>query len=626
MAGAVVAQSPSVAPSLSSADAEGFGVSVGLPVRTTIPESRSVTPGSLSDPALLSLIQNAVPKLDASRIPKPDAARQKLEQSLTNLENFLATSPTQGPLWRSFLKLDAVREELQAANPNLERLTDIEKGFRQNYFGLEQSPFTSVREALASYVHAQRFGANPATSIEILRNRLNRLNEQLQSPTVAEDRNLLHELAQTVSYLHHGNQAPEVVSAVRNKFASPNVRVLATAPFLQRQLSRPVHETNPVNELILGTTIRGNSVLQGSITPQLLSNPNNATVRLNLNADFASNNLGFNRSVVVHTQGSAQIAASESVALLDSGLIPLGDTGVDADLQTVINSIEHRLRIVRKIAAKQAAKQKPQADAIGESRLENRIRTQFHEQLSSQLSQANVRLASAGEPVISRLGVAKPYRSSWSDPEQLSLQWHVRSGTQLAADGPCPLPTDSQGITFQIHQSAIANALDPILAGRILRSTEIDRYLAQFGDVAKGVQRREEDGPWALTFQGFQPVEIHFDDSLVRFRVRTQNLEGTDQPLDQPALVEANYRVQLVDNAIQLVREGDINVEFSGRQQRGSRAAALRSLLRKKFEQVFRAELLDKPVRWSDRLPEQLRDLRLTSLTIDDGWLQFSLQ
>lgn len=601
-------------------------MSVGLPVRTTIPAPHSAPPSSLSDPALLSLIQNAVPKLDASRIPKPDAARQTLEQSLNKLESFLGTSPTQGPLWRSFLKLDAVREELQAANPNLERLTDIEKGFRQNYFGLEQAPFTSVREALAGYVHAQRFGANPATSIEILRNRLNRLNEQLQSPAMADDRNLLHELAQTVSYLHHGNQAPEVITAVRNKFASPNVRVLATAPFLQRQLSRPVHETNPVNELILGTTIRGNSVLQGSITPQLLSNPNNATLRLNLNADFASNNLGFNRSVVVHTQGSAQIAASESVALLDSGLIPLGDTGVDADLQTVINSIEHRLRIVRKIAAKQAAKQKPQADAIGESRLENRIRTQFHEQLSSQLSQANVRLASAGEPVISRLGVAKPHRSSWSDPEQLSLQWHVRNGTQLAADGPCPLPTDSQGITFQIHQSAIANALDPILAGRVLRSTEMDRYLAQFGDVAKGIQRREEDGPWALTFQGFQPVEIHFDDSLVRFRVRTQNLEGTDQPLDQPALVEANYRVQLIDNAIQLVREGDINVEFSGRQQRGGRAAALRSLLRKKFEQVFRAELLEKPVRWSDRLPEQLRDLRLTSLAIDDGWLQFSLQ
>ncbi len=585
-----------------------------------------VTNSGLIDPNLLPLVQNSMGQLDEGRIPKPDSARKGLENALNGLENFLATSPSQGPIWKSFLKLDSIRDELNKPSPNLDALTDLEKGFRQNYFGLEQSHFTSVRDALSKFVQVQRFGADPKKSVEILRNRLNRLNEQLQSPDVSSDRNLLHELAQTLSYLQHGNQAPEVISAFRNRFSSPNVRVLASSNFLHRQLARPVNEANPVNELILGTTIRGNSVLNGLITPQLIDNPNQATIRLNLNADFASNNRGYNRSVVINTQGAAQIAACESIALTESGLVALGDTGVDANLQTMINSIEHQLRIVRKIAAKQAAKQKSQANAIGEARLESRVRTQFHEQLSSQLSKANSQLGSAGEPVISRLGIPRPHRQSWSNPNHLAVQWNVRAGTQLAADGACPLPYDSNGITVQIHQSLVGNLLDPILAGRVLRSEEMDRYIAQFGDAAKGIQRKEEDGPWAITMNGFQPVEVQFDDSLVRIRVRTLKMEGPDQELDQPALVEASYRVNFVDNAIQLSREGDINVEFAGRAQRGSRAAALRSLLRKKFEQLFRPELLDQPLRWTDRLPEQLRDLRLASFAIDDGWLQFTLQ
>ena len=158
-----------------------------------------------------------------------------------------------------------------------------------------------------------------------------------------------------------------------------------------------------------------------------------------MNADFASQNKGYNRSVVLNTRGTADVVACESISLGDNGLVSLGDTGVDADLQTTIDSIEHRLKIVRKIAAKQAAKKKPQAGAIGESRMENRIRGEFHQQLSQQIQQANEKLRQAMDtPVLKRLGITKPDRNSWSHTDSLALQWKVRSGTQFGADAPCP--------------------------------------------------------------------------------------------------------------------------------------------------------------------------------------------
>lgn len=580
----------------------------------------------LSNPQLLELVRSASNRLDATTLPQVPTARQSLDQALSQLRNFLASSPSQGPLWQRFLKLDTIAEELSQPTPNLEVLNDIEKTFRQNYYGLEFAQFVNVREALSKYVQSQRFGSNPETTFEILRNRLSKLSERMQTPGMLSDANAMHDLAQTVSYLHQGNQLPDVVSSVKRAFSYPNVRVLASADFLQRRLARPVDEANPVNELILGTTILGQSFLRGMVSPQLLDSPSNAAVRLNLNGDFASFNRGYNRSVVLNTQGSANIAASESIALTDSGLAPLGDTGVDADLTTVINSIEHRLRIVRKIAAKQAAKQKPLADAIGEARLENRIRSQFHEQLSGQLAEANSKINSLGVPILSRLGITKPSRNSWSTTDNLAVQWNIQNGVQLGATNSCPLPMESSGVTVQIHQSALGNILDPILAGRVLRSEDMDGYVTQFGDAAKGIPRREQDGSWAITLNGFQPVELHLDDSRIRFRIRTLKLRKEDQGLNKAATIEAAYRVEIADGAVQLLRDGDVNVEFSGKEQKGVEAVTLRTFLRNKFEQLFRPELLDKPFRWSERLPDQFRDLQLASLAIDDGWMQLQLR
>lgn len=354
----------------------------------------------------------------------------------------------------------------------------------------------------------------------------------------------------------------------------------------------------------------------------LLDSPTQAKIRLQLFADFCSTSKGYNRSVVLNTSGSANIVAGESIAVTKEGLVSLGDTSADADLNTQIHSIEHQLKIVRKIAAKQASKKKPQADAISESRLENRLCRQFHEQLASQLAEANGRLNTSASAKLTRLGIEKPQRTSWSNPQCLALLWNVKSNAQLAASSSCPLPADLSGMNVQIHQSLVGNLLDPVLAGRILRSEDMDGYIAQFGEAAKRIPRKQDDGPWAITLNGFQPVEIVLDDSLIRFQIRTAKLEREDQVLDQPATVEAAYRVEIVDNAIQLRREGDLNVTFSGTQQKGVRAVTLRTFLKNKFEQLFRPELLDKPLQWTEKLPEQFRDMQLASMTIDDGWMQ----
>ena len=88
--------------------------------------------------------------------------------------------------------------------------------------------------------------------------------------------------------------------------------------------------------------------------------------------------------------------------------------------------------------------------------------------------------------------------------------------------------------------------------------------------------------------------------------------------------VEAAYKIVVTDGAIQLERQDDVKIILA--EQRGARAATIRRLLKKIFDDVFKQSLLDQPVRVTDRLPNELKDLSMCSITVDDGWIQAHLR
>ena len=574
-----------------------------------------------------AVVAKAQLNLDSNRLPDVGMARKRLDQTMIELEKFLATSPQHQANWLTFLTWTDLKAELNNELPDQDRLLQIEKTFRQNYLGLEMRQFTNVRDALATYTNSLKFSTDRPKTLEIFSNRLTKLSEQLQSPNVSQNFESTREIGQTISYLMQGNQANDLVSAVRGKYARSNARLLVSSEYVNKRFSRPVNEANPVNELILGTQLYGQSWLQGWVTPQLIDSNSRAALRLNMNGSFSSQNIGYNRSVKLHTQGFGSVAACETIAFSDVGFVPLNDTAADANLSSQIDNIEAKLQIVRKFASKQAAKKKPQADTIAEGRLENRIRTQFHERLEQQLIEANQRIQNPDVTVLSRLGLERPKRTSWSSPQYLALLWKLQEKTQLAAPVSCPLVVDPTGITVQLHESVVTNLLDPVLAGRILRSSELDTMAVQFGDLlGTGLAKKKEEEPWAITMANYHPVEIQLDESLVTFRIRTNKLDRGDQALDQPASIEASYKIVLADGALQLERQGDVKIDFSGKQQRGVRAVTLRSFLKKKFEEVFKEQLLDQPFRITDPLLSDLQGLNLSSIQVDDGWIQAHLR
>ncbi len=567
-------------------------------------------------------------QLDANRLPKIDVARQQLTTAIDNLERYLQTNPSSREAWRTFLRLDAMRSESEKEKPSVTTLTDLEMTMRQNYLGLEYQPYTKVRDSLADFKHALRWGANPTQSLELLDTRLKRLVQTLNEPISDAD---LNEAVSVVAiYLEQSNQAPASLAAFRSKYSQPNIQAQVRESLITQILNRPVDQPNAVNECLLGTRIVGAASLNGAVTADLMPSPNGISLCLNLHANLTTNNTGYNRGVVLRSTGSSPIHAAKQINVTSQG-VSSSRTSVATDLQTQINSIEHRSRIVRRIATRKAAETQPQANVIAEGRLQTRVSTQFDQQVEGQLSQSRVQLASfqqraTSPPELARIGIPKPsyfFNSSAFAVHAIATE---RATSQLSAPRSSPLPQSSDAQVFiDAHESVVMNAIDIFLSGRTIQSSELDDLVAQFGaEITPELQAEADGEPWSITFASVHPILIEMNEGLVKITLRISRMTRGDQPLNQDTVVTATYRPSIANGYFRLDREGEMGINFIGRGGLGS--VSLKPFIKGKFEKTFKPVLVNAPITLPIPNNPAMPRLQISNLIVDNGWAQISLR
>ncbi len=426
-----------------------------------------VVTASATDPVsrqLQTIALQARTQLSKAKLPNVELAKRELVTALDNLERFLATNPSQVETWKKFLRLDAMREEAAAEKPNTALLIDLETSMRQNYRGLELPQYTKVRDSLMHFHRALRFGAAPEQTIKAIDTRLEKLVETLNEP-VASETERSESVGVIANYLELTGQAPESLAAFRMQYSQPNVQAFVRESFVTRMLVRPVAQPTAVNECLLGTHVVGTAFLNGNVSADLMPSNSGISLCLNLNANMSTNSNGYNRGVVIRSTGSSPIQAAKQIFVTPSG-ISSTPASVATNLQTQINSIEHRSRIVRRIATRKAAETQPKANVIAEGRLQDRVRNQFNQQVEDQLGQARVQFASfqsksQSRPELKRIGMPMPTYTYNSTSTIIQGLLTHRTQAQLAALKPCDLPKalDAQ-VLVEAHQSAMMNTID----------------------------------------------------------------------------------------------------------------------------------------------------------------------
>ncbi len=587
---------------------------------------------------LVAEITAAAQQLDASRLPQLDSSKQQVLQRIESLDQFLAarTSAENRQAWLEYLDVQPLKEAIEA-DQSVATMGREAVALRFRLIGtspgLELRHWAELRDSVQQLIHAitfrdpERSLTTIAKQLEALSDRVNRLGDVPSSEDIAV-------ITAIMGLVDASGQADDAIAAMRHTFSRPNVAVLIGESLVQEVVRQDVNQSRPVRDCILGTRIIGTATMNGVVTADLLPAVGSARMQVSLAGNIVSNNTGYNGPVRLKTVGYGDVNVSRTVHLDESG-VRMDPAEVRAALRTEIRAICHKLRLVRNIAKKKAAQQKPQADRIAAFKMRNQVSRQFTSQTDQAGGFTPPDAFSDVRPMLSRLSLSEPTRFWGSTDDSIFIDSTFRGSNQLSTVVSRPPLTTAYDAAIQIHESVINNAFSPVLAGRTLKESQLNRLLEEAGQElpnlpADDKEDAKSEPPFEIDFARLQPIVFQARDQTIRIGVRGTRFVQGRRELKRAMEITAIYHpVETEDGRIILKRDGEVDVSFPGGKRLTVTQAGLKPTIQTKFGRVFPDVLLDRPLEVPEDTkidPLKGRVFHPRLVEAQDGWLTIAVR
>ncbi|QEG40767.1 hypothetical protein [Roseimaritima ulvae] len=584
--------------------------------------------------------------LDAAKLPDLEAAQAEVLQQLEALDDYLRqhTDDENRAAWFRYLNIAPLQQAIkQADNATQQRqlAEQLQLRMSRNLAGLDLPAMRRLRRSLRRLESAARFRRRDRT-IEILAGQLDKLAarmREMQDVPEAED---AASLSVVLDLLDEAGQDDAVLSILRGKFSQPNIRLMIGEPLINRIASRSINRTQPVNDCILGTRVIGNATLIGSVQANLVPSYDTVRIQLSMMGNFTARNTGYNGPVSLNTLSHGNVMARRTLLVSEQG-IQLEPTYAEAQLNTNIQRVNHRLRLVRKIASRRAAEQKPRAEQISVRKLQQQVGGEFDRETSRFAGRSLELPMNDIEKTFGRLDVSVPTRQMYASDSFVYVDLRQAEPDQvLALTTPPGLSSDTY-IGAQFHESAIDNVASQVLAGRTMNREQIESLLDGLRspeDEEKPLPEpfvtpppMEDDQPidaealesFEIEFAGFRPLIFEARDDTLRVGVRGRRFSQASRELDRSVEITAVYKPTYFEDKVYLLRQGDVDVAFPGRGRLSVTQVAIKRNIQIAFRNAFPPAILNRPI----ELPlEEVGGLTIypRTITARDGWLSVGLK
>jgi len=561
--------------------------------------------------------QAFVPASDADA----DRERKRLTAAVANLKKTIEkASAEDAARWREALEWEQFESMLSAtdARPDLKKLQAVSERYYQDVAGLEREEFLAVRQTLDKYVNVAWL-ASSAKSQEAYEGILDQLAEKLtayrEKPTTDE----AIAIGELLGWMERFGQAAELVQATRSSYSRPNLFLDVSEAMMQAGVDQNVDETAAVNEVILGTRVRGKARLTGAVTLDLVANDQHAALDILLKGSTISDSVGTNGPVRVFSRGYTSVAAKKSLTLDAMGLSGRPATA-RCSTRTRIGNVEAG-RLIKHVAMKRIEQTQPEAEAIASRRAAGKIASSVDERSKDLLGDANTAFADKFRlPLVRRGGFPQQLHFQTTD-DALQVTMLQAAGDQLAAPNAPPALAGKFDLAVRMHESLVGNLSQAVLGGVTLTDVRLAEMIKEVtGKVPDELAVTEESEPWAITFTSKRPIEARFDGQTVKITIRGKRFGRGDQEVSRLLEVSATYTVEKLPDRARLVRQGDVQVDFLGRASLSASDVTMKAFMKRKFGDLFKPEIVSEglalPERW-----KSMGKLQLQQLGCDQGWL-----
>lgn len=545
-----------------------------------------------------------------------DAATRALDQMLQRADS----ATEQG--WKRFLKWNDLETQLNTSTPNWKALESVGVQFFNGHRGLEYPEFVRVRNSLRKYLFLGSIGSN-GKSQETVAAQLNALADAMETYGQTPSTRNAAEVAAQLDWLVQLGQVPTLASTIRGAHSMPNLKIRVSENLLTRRFAQDVTEPTPVSENILGTHVTGTAVTSGKVTTDVVTNHDSARIDIIFRGVTETQSIGRQKPVTVRSTSITALEARKPLYVYRDR-ITSGPAKAYGNTSTTIHSItpDRHLgrRLIERVAWKRAAEQKSQAESIASARTARRLEGQIESKTQELLTRAQQTLREQLTGPVNRRGLIPEAISTMSTDECAIVHATQASRAQFAANTSPPEFCPDAGVVAQLHESAFNNTAQKAIAGLTLTDERVAELVEEAtGSVPEELQISDDKDPWSISFDWYQPVTVEFRGGQLTIAIRGRRFTSGDKAVTNME-ISAKYALQTTPEGVRLTRIGDVDVTFPKKSRIGTTDRVLKTLMEKKFAEVFKPEIQGEGFTLPGRF-ESLGPIRLNEISADSGWL-----
>lgn len=571
------------------------------------------------DAGVLALVESLRGGYQPIQPSKLVSVRQALRDAVAVSANRINRIPAdERAEWIEVLKWDSFAKMVKEEAPDLGQLNQTLVALYEDREGLEASHWLDLRTKLERFMYLAQY-AGDANAQKLYDARVEALATAI-AETAADPRgDQIQQIGRVLGLLDRYEQRSETVAQIRDHYSQPNLVATVSAQLASRAASRQIDRSLPVNDVILGTTIRGTAHTTGEISLRLLPNETRIAAQVQLNGKAMSTNTGTNRGVRINSRGTTLIDATKVVYADRNGIVT-NPASADCSTKSKIDAICHNLKLVRKIAWKKACQSKSQAECIANRRAEQRIRRELDIEVSKMVAENRIKFEKdVRGPVLRRNAMPKQL-SAWSDPDRIWVRVLQANQFQLAAGGSAPSALPTSDVAIQLHESFVSNLSEGLIGGVTLTDEGLVERIEESGrEVPEELKIRDDTDPWSITFSQRAPISVKLDKETIEIVVRGSRFTRGSTTVIRDMEISARYNIERADAGLRLVRDGEVNASYVKQGAESFGDIAIKTLMRTKFTALFKDEFESAGIPLPGPL-EGKAELRLASFESADGW------
>lgn len=447
--------------------------------------------------------------------------------------------------------------------------------------------------------------------------------ERFEVSTAPDDAAVAARSADVISGAGHPS-ADGLARAVRDHYASANVRIAVHQRFLEKLLPEAAVTTSPVDDVVLGRKVRGTRTVQRTTTVRFIPDSDEISFDLEVHGDVESRTVTDSGPVSLTSRGDSSFTVRKPIKVSSAGLLFGTATGVAtnrsqlANVQTSFDSVPIMRSLVRTMVRNQHEETLPEANREVIDHIVSRACREVDAQAEPKFVEIGERIRERVWMPLVRLGLEPTPVAMETTATTATLRLRLAADEQLAAHTPRPRAPSDSLFSLQVNESTLNNAFERLgLAGRRL---SLEELIGMLHERAGFEPRIPDDLPEGVhvTFARQQPLRIECRDGVVHMRVALDAIESGRRSW-YDIVAQVAYKPTTAATQVFLERDGP--VQLSGPGHQGRIEFALRTIFSKIFPKERPIPVLPERIVKNPRL-EGLHVLQAVST---DGWLALAL-